>query len=1055
MFSNFFIDRPIFAAVTSIVILMAGLLALHSLPISEYPQITPPTVTVSATYSGATAQQVEQSVAEPIEQQVNGVAGMMYMSSSSTDTGDYSLTVTFAVGTDPDIAQVDVQNRVSIAEAQLPTQVTEQGITIQQRSSNVMMLVALTSPDNAYDSTFLSNYAQINVVNALTRVPGVSYVDVMSEHEYAMRIWLNPEKMAQLGITAADVNSALQSQNVQAPAGQVGQQPAPKNQQLQLTVQVNGRLTTVQQFKDVVVRANPDGTLIYLKDIAQVQLGSELYTTFADINNQPSVMIGIYQLPTANALTVAKAVRAEMQSLSAAFPSGLSYQVPLDTTQFVTASISDVLITLLIAFGLVFAVVFIFLQNWRATLIPAVVVPISLIGAVASFSALGFSLNTLTLFGLVLAVGLVVDDAIVVVETVQRHMEEDLVDAKEAAKRAMAEVANPVIAIALVLASVFIPVAFLGGMTGEIYRQFALTLTVSVSISAFAALTLSPSLCAVLFKPAGEHRGLTVRVFSGFNRGFDFTVKKYERATEFLIGRKVVVFVALAVILAGTYVLLKTLPQSFIPSEDQGYFMVNIQLPSAAALTRTETVSAQVAKILMGIPGVQTVSSIGGFSMLGGSSSSDVASMFVTLKPWSQRTSAAQQVTGIIAQAQKQFAAIPTAEITAFNPPAIPGLGATGGFQFELEDRTGSTNVAALAQTANNVVAQADNVPALAGSFTTYRAQVPQIALTVDRAKALTMGVSLSDLFTSIDTFLGGVYVNQFNEFGQVYDVMMQAQPQYRADVKDISEYYVSGTRNGTTSMIPLSTLTTATNTAGPDVIDLYDMYPTVEIEGTQNPGVSSGQSITAMEQLAAKLPKGYGYQWTGLSYQEVSTQGQSMVVLGIAIVFVFLVLSALYESWSVPLAVILIVPLGIAGSLFAIWLRALDNDIYAQIGFIMVVGLAAKNAILIVEFARVRLRESKDIQAAAMEAARIRFRPILMTSLAFMFGVLPLMVATGAGSAARHSLGTSVFGGMAVATLLGVLFVPVYFVAVEQFSEGHKRRKTHQPAANLQDGKA
>ncbi len=1041
MFSNFFIDRPIFAAVISILILLGGALALRTLPIAEYPQITPPTIQVSATYSGATAQQVEESVATPIEEQVNGAQGMMYMSSSSTNTGSYSLTVTFALGTDPNMAQVAVQNRVALAEPQLPSQVTQQGITIKQQSSNIVMLVALTSPNNAYDSTFLSNYALIHLVNALTRVPGVSNVNVLSEHEYAMRIWLNPEKMAQLGITASDVTSALNSQNVLAPAGQIGQQPAPKGQQLQLAVQVQGRLTTVSQFENVIVRANPDGSLVHIKDIAKVELGSELYTTFADLNGQTGVMIGIYQLPSANALDVTQAVSTAMKTLSASFPPGLQYEIPLNSTNFVTASISNVLQTLLIAFGLVFLVVFVFLQNWRATIIPAVVVPVSLIGAAASFTLLGFSLNTLTLFGLVLAIGLVVDDAIVVVETVERHIEEDKVDSKEATKRAMAEVSGAVVGIVLVLDAVFVPVAFLGGITGEIYKQFALTLAASVTISGFEALTLSPALCAMLLKPAREHRSVMGRLFAGFNRAFDFTLRGYRKTVGFLVRRKAIVFAALALIVAGMVMLFKSLPSSFVPSEDQGYFYVNIELPSGAALGRTEAVAAQVEKILISLPGVQYVSTIGGFSILGGSSSSNVASMFVTLKPWAERVSANLQVGAIMAEAQRQFAAIPTAEITGFNPPPIPGLGETGGFQFELEDQTGGTNVEALSNTANQLIAQASKVPALAGSFTTFRADVPQIELTVDRPRVITLGISLSDLFTAVDTFLGGVYVNQFNEFGQVYDVMMQAQPQYRADVSDISQYYVRGTQNNVTSMVPLSTLTTAKDITGPDVINLYDMYDTIEVEGNQVPGYSSGQAISAMESLASKLPKGYGYQWTGLSYQEVSTQGQSTMVLGIAIIFVFLVLAALYESWSVPLAVILIVPLGIAGALFAVMLRALDNDIYAQIGFIMVVGLAAKNAILIVEFAKSRLESGASAEDSALEGSSIRFRPILMTSFAFIFGVLPLVVASGAGSAARHSLGTSVFGGMIAATILGVLFVPVYFVAVEMLSQWRGKR--------------
>jgi hydrophobe/amphiphile efflux-1 (HAE1) family protein len=1042
MFSNFFIDRPIFASVLSIVILIGGLLALSTLPIAEYPQMTPPTIQVSATYPGATAQQVQDSIATPIEQQVNGAEGMMYMSSSSTNTGQYSLTVTFALGRAPDLAQVDVQNRVSLATPQLPSQVTQQGITIKQQSSSMLMMVALTSPGNTYDATFLSNYALIHLVNTLTRVPGVGNVNVLSEHQYAMRIWLNPEKMAQLGITASDVTSALNSQNVQAPAGQVGQQPAPKGQELQLTVQVQGRLTSVPEFENVIVRANPDGSLVQIKDIATVELGSETYTTFGDLNGQPGVMLGVYQLPTANALDVEKAVNAQLQQLSAAFPPGVKYEVPLDTTSFVTTSLREVLNTLLIAFVLVFLVVFVFLQNWRATLIPAVAVPVSLVGAAASFTLLGFSLNTLTLFGLVLAVGLVVDDAIVVVEAVQLHMEQDKVDAREAAKRAMAEVSSPIIAIALVLTAVFVPVAFLGGITGQIYKQFALTLVASVCISAFEALTLSPALCAMLLQPAGEHKSLTAKLFGGFNRAFDATIKGYERAVGFVIRNKAIVFTALVAIVAGMYVLFQVLPGGVVPTEDQGYFMVNLELPGGAALGRTETVAAQAEKILKSIPGVQDVVSIGGFSMLGGSSSSNVASLFVMLKPWSERTSANLQVNAILAEAQRQFAAIPTAEITGFNPPPIPGLGETGGFQFELQDTTGGTDVTTLSNTANQLIAETAKVPALAGSFTTFRADTPQIQLAVDRPQVITLGVPLADVFTTLDTFLGGVYVNQFNQFGQVYEVMMQAQQEDRADISDVSKFYVRATQNNVTSMVPLNTITTAKNTTGPDVVNRYNMFDAIEIEGSQLANYSSGQSMAAMQNLASKLPAGYGYQWTGLSYQEASTQGQSTIVLGIAIVFVFLVLAALYESWSVPLAVILIVPLGIAGALLAEWLRGLDNDVYAQIGFIMVVGLAAKNAILIVEFARLRLAGGASIEKAALEGASIRFRPILMTSFAFIFGVLPLVVASGAGSAARHSLGTSVFGGMIAATVLGVLFVPVYFVAAEKFSEWRGKRK-------------
>lgn len=1041
MFSNFFIDRPIFAAVISIFILFAGLLALRTLPIAEYPQITPPTIQVSATYPGATAQQVEQSVATPIEEQVNGAQDMMYMSSSSTNTGTMRLTVTFALDRDPDLAAVDVQNRLSLAEPQLPQQVTQTGITVKKQSSNIVMLIALTSPNNAYDPTFLSNYASIHMVDTLARVSGVGAVNVLSQRDYGMRIWLDPGKMAQLGITASDVTSALNSQNVQAPAGQIGQQPAPKGQQLQLTVQVQGRLTTVAEFENVIVRANPDGSLVHIKDIARVELGSALYTTFAALNGQPSVMIGIYQLPTANALDVSKAVSAALRQIAATFPPGVKYEIPLDTTAFVNASVSEVMTTLFIAFGLVFLVVYVFLQNWRATLIPAVAVPVSLIGATASFTLLGFSLNTLTLFGLVLAIGLVVDDAIVVVEAVQRHIEEDKVDSKEAAKRAMAEVSSPVVAIALVLAAVFIPVAFLGGITGQIYKQFALTLAVSVIISAFEALTLSPALCALLLKPASEHKSLMGKLFGGFNRAFDFILGGYENTVRFLIRRKIIVLAGLGVIAAGMYMLFRLLPSSFVPSEDQGYFLVNVELPSAAALDRTSAVTAQAEKILQSTPGVQYVVSIGGFSVLGGSSSSNVASMFVILKPWAERTSANTQLDAILSQAQRQFAAIPTAQITSFNPPPIPGLGETGGFQFELQNRTG-TDIAALSKTANELIAEANKRPELAGSFTTFRADVPQIQLSVDRPKVITLGIPLTDVFNTLNTYLGGLYVNDFNEFGRIYHVLLQAQAQDRAQVSDISRFYVRGTQNNVTSMVPLSTLTTSKTITGADVVNRYDLYDAIEIAGNQAPGYSSGQAITAMQSLASKLPAGYGYEWTGLSYQEVTSQGQATVVLGLAIVFVFLLLAALYESWAVPLAVILIVPLGIAGALFAEQLRGLNNDVYAQIGFVMVVGLAAKNAILIVEFAKARHDSGAPVEEAALEGARIRFRPILMTSFAFIFGVLPLVIASGAGSAARHALGTSVFGGMIAATVLGVLFVPVYFVMVEALSEWRSKRK-------------
>jgi hydrophobe/amphiphile efflux-1 (HAE1) family protein len=1037
MFSQFFISRPIFALVVSIFIVLAGLLALTTLPIAQYPQITPPTVQVAANYPGASARVVEQTVAAPVEEQVNGAQSMTYMSSTSTSAGQMSLTITFDIGRNLDLAAVDVQNRVALAQPRLPQEVARQGITVRQQSSNIVLMVALTSPNHEYDPLFMSNYATINMVDTLMRVRGVGNVNVFGVGAYGMRIWVDPDRLAQLGLTAADLVGAVSQQNVQAAAGQVGQPPSPPGQQLQFTVQVQGRLSTPEEFANVIVRANPDGSFVRVGDVARVELGSQTYASFSRLNGEPSVQMAIYQLPTANALDVARDVRATLDDQAARFPSGMRYDVPLDTTAFVRASIHEVVVTLAIAFALVFLVVYVFLQSWRATLVPAVAVPVSLIGTFAAFTALGFSLNTLTLFGLVLAIGLVVDDAIVVVEAAQRHIDEGA-EPVEAARLAMHDVSAPVIAVALVLSAVFVPVAFLGGITGQLYKQFALTLTVAVLISAFEALTLSPALCALLLRRQDERRGPLGRFFDVFNRSFAATTRGYERSVGLSIRRRFVTLGLVVAIGAGCYGLYRSLPGTFVPAEDLGYFLVSAQLPNGASQERTSAVVERLEGILTKTPGVDRVVSIGGFSILGGGGGSNTASLFVILKPWDQRTDASTSLPVILGTAQSQFASIPEAVVIAVNPPPIPGVGNTGGFQFELQNR-GGADIATFAGVANDVIASAAKRPEIAAPFTTFRADVPQVALDIDRPKVLTLGVPLTDVFSALQIYLGGAYVNDFNLFGRTYRVMVQAASEFRSTITDISRFFVRG---GNKEMIPLSTVTSHRMITGPDALQRYNVYEAIEVNGSAAPGYSSGQAIAAMESIAAGLPTGYGYDWTGLAYQEVTSRGQAPVILGLAILFVFLLLAGLYESWSVPLAVILVVPVGIIGALGAVALRGLHNDVYAQIGLVMVVGLAAKNAILIVEFAKVRFEEGHiSVEDAAIEGARIRFRPILMTSFAFIFGVLPLVIASGAGSSARHSLGTSVFGGMIAATVLGVIFVPAFFVVVERMGWKRTRR--------------
>ena len=1041
MFVNFFIDRPIFASVLAIVIVVAGAVAIPFLPIAMFPEITPPQVVVTATYSGASAEVVEQTVTTPIEQQVNGVEDMIYMSSRSGSDGTMTLTVTFKVGADLDIAAVNVQNRVSIAQAKLPADVTRQGLTITKQSPDLVEIVALTSPDGSRDELYLANYATLQVVDVLARVPGVGQVTVFNGQDYGMRLWLNPDRLAGLGLTAGDVADAVREQNLQAAAGQIGQPPSLPGQQFQYTVTTRGRLSTPDEFEDIILRTRSDGSLLRVRDVARVELGAQSYGSFGRVGGKPAALIGIFQLPGANALDVSKGVIAAVARLAPSFPSGVTHTRPYNTTEFVRVSIEEVVLTLLIAIGLVVLTVYVFLQDWRATLIPTMTIPVSLVGTFAVISLFGFSINMLTLFGLVLAIGIVVDDAIVVVENTQRHLDEEGLGAREAARRATAEVVGPVIATALVLMAVFVPIAFLPGITGQLYRQFALTIAVSVALSALNALTLTPALCALLLRPAGAtpKRWLA----RTWNAAFLRLTNGYDRTVRRIVQRSVLAVAVLLLLSAAGYGLLRVVPTGFAPTEDQGYLLVNVQLPDAASVERTDAVVRGVEKILLETPGVETVVAIGGRSFITGVNGPNVASLFPRLTPWSKRKTPDLQAEAILSRLRARLSGIQDASIVVFPPPPIRGISSGGGFQFELQSVAGGS-LQELDATARKIMDGARQRPELAATFTGFRPGVPQLDAQVDRAKAKALGIPLSDVFSTLQIFLGSLYVNDFNAFGRVYRVQLQAEPSFRASPSDVARLYVRslpGPSGQPAQMVPLSTLVTVKPITGPDTISHYNLYRTAEIAGDTAPGASSGQAIAAMQDVARSLmPAGISYEWTGLAYQEIEAGSRAGFVFALSALFVFLVLAAQYESWLVPLAVLLAVPLGVLGALGALWLGGLANDVYAQIGLALLMGLASKNAILIVEFAKERREHGAPIQDAAREAARLRFRPILMTSFAFILGSLPLVFATGAGAASRHSMGTTVVGGMLAVTVIGVLLVPAFYVAVERLAEGRKR---------------
>lgn len=1036
MFSVFFINRPIFASVIAIVIVLVGAVSLSVLPISQYPEITPPTVAVRAVYPGANAQTISETVAAAIEQQVNGVEDMIYMSSNSANDGSYNLTVTFEVGTDVNMAQVLVQNRVGIAQAQLPEEVKRQGVTTLKKSPSILFMIALSSPDGRYDDLFLANYALLRINDELRRIPGVGDTTVFGGGDYSMRVWLDPTAMRARNVTTQDVIQAVQEQNAQVPAGQIGAQPAPPGQAFEYTVSVRGRLLTPKEFEDIIVRT--DGPrIVRIRDVGRVELGAKVYVNFCELMGKPAAGIAIYQLPGSNALALAEAVNAKMEELKASFPEGLEFTIPYDTTKFVEASIEEVYHTLLEAAILVFLVIFLFLQDWRATLIPAITIPVSLIGTFAIMAMMGFSVNMLTLFGLVLAIGIVVDDAIVVVENVWHHMEHGGLSAREATVKAMGEITGPVIAITLVLMAVFLPTAFLPGITGQMYRQFAVTIAVSTALSALNALTLSPALCAILLRRPAERRFILFRLF---NKAFAATEKGYMGVAGLFVRRAAIVMILYLGIVALTGKGFTTLPTGFLPEEDQGYCLIMAQLPTAASLERTRDVVKQMNAVLEKTPGLSSWVAIGGLSIIDSTNNSNMATIFASYKPWDERQSPEESQRAIIAHLRRELGQIQEAIVFPIIPPAINGLGAVGGFQMMLQDR-GNAGIFPLAQLTQEIVLDGATQTGLVGLNTTFQPNVPQVFVDVDRVRAKTLGLPLTSVFNSLQTYLGSAYINDFTYLGRTYQVRAQAESQYRLKPEDILRLE---TRNAKGEMVPLGTIVDVKRMLGPQVITRYNMYPTASITGSNAPGFSSGQALLVMEDLVrSKIPDTMGFEWTGMSFQERQVGSEAIVIFALAVLLVLLVLSAQYESWTNPIAVVLVVPLALLGTVVAVFARNFDNNVYTQIGIVLIIALASKNAILIVEFAREQRAKGLPLREAALMAAKLRFRPILMTSFAFILGIVPLVRASGAAAASRQALGTAVFGGMIAATVLAVLFVPVFYVVFQGLSEKMARGKT------------
>ncbi|MFN6474479.1 MAG: efflux RND transporter permease subunit [Nostoc sp. SerVER01] len=1041
MFVDFFIKRPIFASVCAILILLIGLISIATLPIARFPEITPTQISVTSNYSGASAEIVESGVTNILERQINGVEGLRYLTSSSSNDGTSTITATFDSSRNKDIAAVDVQNRVSIAQPQLPESVQRTGVRVSKESSNILLAIGLFAENNEYDNIFLSNYADLYIADALKRVKGVSNAQVFGERRYAMRLWLDPSRLASRGLTTQDVANALSEQNLQVGAGRIGQEPAPEGQRYQLDVRASSRLAEPAEFGEIVLKTEDDGTLVKLKDIGRAELGAENYNTFLRFRGKDAIGLGIYQVPGSNALDVAKGVKDEIARLAPSFPPGMKYQVAFDTTMFVEESMAEVVKTLIESVVLVVLVIFVFLQDWRTTLIPALTIPLSLIGTFVFVKVFNFSINSLTLFGLTLGSGMVVDDAIVIVEQISRFIQDKGISPRRAASESMAELLGAVIATSLVLMAVFIPVAFFPGTTGALYQQFALTIAFSIAISTFLALTLTPSLCGVLLRQGQRTSGWLGWIFDQINRFLDWAQHNYKRSLNFLSRFKSVIIGLFIVSLGMTAWLYTTVPTAFLPDEDEGYFITIIQGPQGVSLQYTSDVIAQVEKEILPIPEVLGTFAIGGFGFSGSTANSGI--IFTTLKSWDERSRPDQSVQAIIGKLQGKLSSIPEARIFAVNPPPIQGLGNFGGFVFQLQDRRGNTGLENLVQSMGQLLGRANQTPGLQAVFSTFAADTPQLLVEVDRNKAKALQVSIDDVFSTLQTALGSQYVNDFNLQQRNYRVYIQADEQFRSNPKDIGKLYVRSQKN---QMIPLSNLVKVTPTVGAQTINHYNLFRSIEINGSAAPGSSSGDAIKAMEQVAqAVLPPGFGYEWSGTALEEIDSAGLAPIIFGLGLVFVFLVLAAQYENYIDPFIILLSVPLAIFGALIAQSLRGFSNDVYCQIGLLMLIGLASKNGILIVEFANQLREQGLSITKAVIEASQERLRPILMTGFSTLLGIYPLAVATGAGAGSRQSLGTAVFGGMLIATFLSLFIVPILYIVIKETTERFIKPKRHQ----------
>lgn len=1039
MISEVFIRRPVTSIVISIVIVLVGVLAMMNLPVTQYPDISPPVVSVSANYTGADAQTVEQSVATPVETQINGTPGMAYITSTNTSTGQMNMSVTFEVGTDIEIATLDVQNRASIAQPSLPEEVRRLGVTVRKRNPSIMMVIGIYSPNGTHDIKYLDNYTNIFVRDALLRVKGVGDINALGQ-DFSMRIWLQPDKLAQYGISANEITGAIQEQNLQVAAGTVGATPQSPDQTFQYPITVTGRLQTQEQFGDIVVRTNPaDGSIVYLRDVARIEFGQFDYGRSATINGEPSAILLLYQAPGSNALETAEGVYAALEVMKESFPADVDYIVSFETVSVVQVSINEVVQTLLEALVLVILVVFLFLQSWRATLVPILAIPVSIIGTFIFFIPLGFTINTLTLFGFVLAIGIVVDDAIVVVEAVQHYIDHEGLSAREATRKAMKDITAPVIAIALILAAVFVPVGFIPGIVGRLYQQFAITIAISVLISAFVALTLTPALCSLMLKPMKVNKnskGLN-KFFYLFNRWFGRTTESYSRGVRRSISATPLVLVLLVCLYAGTVGLFATKPTGFIPTEDEGRLFVAAELPEGASATRTRALLAEMGEIMADIPAIKSYTAIGGLNAINFSFKSNSGTIFVQLHPWAQRKEETKQLQGVMATLNQRFTSLREANIRVVAPPAIPGLGQSGGFSFMLEQRA-SGDIRELEQVMGQFLGAANQRPEIAMAYSFFNTRTPGYHLDVDREKAKRLGVGVSDVYNTMATYMGSRYVNDFTRYGRNFRVVAQADTSFRMDIESLRQYYVMN-RQG--EPVPLSALVTSRVVENPAVISHYNLFRSVEIMGAAAPGYSSGQALEALQEVAAQvLPAGYGYDFSGLSREELSAGNSTIYIFSLSIILVLLLLAALYESWSVPFSILFAIPLGMFGAILALtFLPKLDNNVYAQIGMITLIGLAAKNAILIVEFAKERVDQGMEVVEATIEAVILRLRPIIMTSMAFILGVVPLVLAAGAGAVSRQTIGWVVIGGMLAATFLAIFVVPVLFVVITRLAYGKK----------------